>query len=45
MMPTIRLTGDAVEADFDSFNSCHVPARFTCDSSLHLNRLRKPDVV
>jgi hypothetical protein len=45
MTPTIHLTRDAVEADVDSFNSCHVPARFTYESSLHLNRLRKPDVV
>jgi hypothetical protein len=44
-MPTIHLTGDAVEADFDSFNSCHALARFTCKSSLHLNRLRQADVV
>jgi len=44
-MPTIHLTGDAVEADFDSFNSCHALARFTFESSLHLNRLRQADVV
>jgi hypothetical protein len=28
MMPTIHLTREAVEAGFDSFNSCHAPARF-----------------
>jgi len=45
MMPTIHLNREAVEAGFDSFNSCHVPARFTCESSLHLSRLRQPDAV
>jgi hypothetical protein len=36
---------ESAEADFDSFNSCHVPTRFTCESSLRLNRLRKLDFL
>ena len=36
---------EAVEADFDTFNSCHVSTHFIFEPSLHFNHLRKLDLL